>query len=161
MTDAFTPGVGVREVIMSLLLWCGSSAHCESYAGTVDAAIQHAAREWRVPAEYLLAIAWHESRVRPYALSKTDFGAWQLNRRAEWGKRAWWYCTRREATFGDCVREQAWLAAYVLRQERTRCRGWRGALAAYNTGRCDSRVGQRYASRVLRRVRVVKRRMGK
>lgn len=140
--------------VLAAMVWCHAGPACEAHAREVVAAARYAADEWRgVTPELLLAVAWAESRFDPHARTSVAWGVWQLHVRSEWGKRAWAYCTAPNVTARQCLREQAWQAARVLHHERLRCYSWRRALAAYRTGKCDSKVGLIYARRVLRKAR--------
>lgn len=151
----------MKTTILSLLLtWC-SAAYCEPYGETLAWAIEDASVVESVPPHLLTAVAWHESRFRPWARSRVAAGPFQLHVASLWGRRSHMECLRPEVTFRSCLWVQALEAAYVLRTEIDRCGSVTGGLAAYNTGTCDDPHGQVYARRVLRVYRRILREHGR
>lgn len=140
----------MKIAILSLLMtWC-TDAYCVPYANTLASVVEEVEARQRLDAKLLVAIAWHESKFRPFARSKVAGGPFQLHMASLWGRRAFFECLRPEVTFRSCLWLQASESAYVVRSEAARCGSLRGALSAYNTGQCKSEQGARYARRVLR-----------
>ncbi len=124
-------------------------SECEAHAHEFAALCESVGRQAGVDPWLLCAVAGRESDFdwdRTNAAG--DFGAFQLNPRERWGKRARTWC---ELQPEQCHLAQTVEAAHLLRFERGRCGSWRGALAAYHRGKsCTDARGLEYAARVMR-----------
>lgn len=142
------------NLILAVLLHAGSGQmpkhckpHCEIYAQHLSEVIDQAAIEQGVSPTLILAVAWAESKLDHRARgTRGEFGPFQLLPRAKWGMATAFFC---EVEPSECLLLQARAAAWLLAQNRAQCGSWRGALNAYNSGRCNG--APQYAARVIRR----------
>jgi len=132
----------------------GCAVHIEAIVDyIVDASEAH-----EVDPYVLASIVWTESRYQPYATGKAgEMGIVQIHpsnrhglqwmRKGREGERYRKTCRKQ---VGQCQHEVAQHGAGILSRYAARCGSIEGGLAAYNTGRCDSTAGAKYATRVLR-----------
>jgi len=142
---------------------------CEAHAVELEHAITGASVAHDVDPRLLTAIAYHESSLTGRD-NATSMGVWGWHRRSKlWGKfRA--ECGGSGATraghaagshspdavmpdggvpaLHHCLDIQADLTAAYLRELLLHCGSWDGALSFYQSGKCKSDSGVRYARRV-------------
>jgi len=99
------------------------------------------------------AMAWHESRFNPFAVSNENaFGILQMLRRSRWSSGLRFvhnpqYRTRCRNELGSCQREIIERSIYWTRKTISICGSIQGGLRMYNSGRCDG--PRRYSRAVL------------
>lgn len=136
-----------------IALACSCSPSPELVEG-VHYAIHHPDRD----PDIMLAIAWHESSFNPRAVGGVgEVGLWQLNPRYNWGKAAGEMCALMGAEHVLCLEEQGYWAWFVFERNMKWCGNVLGALSAYNAGACKHPKGRRYAARVMRKLKEVRR----
>lgn len=119
-------------------------------AARIVACVLYAAAHYGVPPVLISSMLTIEGggagTVRHNPNGSDDLGWAQIN--TVWLPVLKRYGIRRDTLLHEpCV--NVGVATWILRGDYLRCGAWRGALAAYNTGQCHSRIGARYAERVL------------
>ncbi len=120
------------------------------------ACVLYAAAHYGIPPALLSSVVAVEGGGRGIVRHNTDgsedLGWAQIN--TVWLPQLRQYGIGREELLREpCI--NVGIAAWILRGDYLRCGGvWRGALSAYNTGRCRSYRGIRYAEKVLRHLRL-------
>lgn len=128
----------------------GCAAELRSYAEAFVAAGEaHGLDPW-----LLAAVAWRESRwiagsngvahergIMQIHPSRPDARGLPI-----FDDREWLQCRR---VVGQCQAPVIDVAAGILRRATKRCGDVAGGLAAYQSGRCDSEPGRKYATRVM------------
>lgn len=131
---------------------------CIAHLGMMVGYIFDAATESNVDPYILASMAWFESRYNPYAVGGAgEMGVFQIhpsNRgglaflaKGRTGDRYRAACKTEE---GQCQLEVALHAAAILSRRIEKCGSVEQGLSAYNTGKCGSKAGAKYASRIMR-----------
>lgn len=130
-----------------LALWTLPNGHyvracrpdCELRAAHIAHAVDGAEVMSGVDARVMLAVGFLESSLLGRS-NATSRGYWGMHRRS----RLWLECS------APCdVEDQALVAAGDLARLRRECGSTEGALSAWQSGRCESETGKRYARRVM------------
>lgn len=96
----------------------------------------------------LAAVAWHESRFNPFAVSHAEaYGILQFLRRSPWSRglpfvRQHWYRERCRRDRGACQRPIVERSIYWIQRSSAYCGSIERGLRMYNSGRCSG--SQRY-----------------
>lgn len=131
---------------------------CVEHLGMMVGYIFDAASDYNVDPYVLTGMAWSESRFNAYAEGKAgELGVFQIhpsNRKGvqflagnRTGVQYRELCRRMT---GQCQLEVTLHAAGILSRAIEKCGSLEMGLSAYNTGRCESTGGAKYARRVIR-----------
>lgn len=131
---------------------------CEARVGALVDYIVDAAYTYEVSPYVLAAMAWSETRFNPWAQGGVgEIGMFQIHpknrqnlrftRKGGAGERYRKACAKE---VGACQYEVAQYAASRIATYTDKCGSTDRALSAYNTGKCGSETGAKYARRILR-----------
>lgn len=135
-----------------------SPGGCEVHIGAMIGYMLAVAELEDVDPHILAAMAWVESRYSPFATGAAgEMGLMQIlpsNRhglafmgKGRTGER---YRAACREEVGQCQAEVVVHAATMLAERTAKCGSLEAGLSAYNTGKCGSTAGAKYAARVMR-----------
>lgn len=116
----------------------------------------NAGRTYQLPVWLLAAMAYKESRFNPAANGRArEFGILQILPNYRKGVPFFLDPEGCLLRVGACQSEVIDRAAFILRNSLEKCGSLSGALSRYNSGRCESEAGAKYARHVARCLRML------
>lgn len=129
---------------------------CAVHVLAISGYIVEAARKNELDPYLLAAVAWKESRFVAYATGDVkERGVFQIHpkTRSNFEFLANPACEKKQ---GQCQQEVVDYGAQLLVRYSDRCGSLDGGLSAWNTGRCESETGAKYAASVRRTAKALR-----